>query len=173
MMKNSIQLLMFTLVLFLASCDGSKNVADNAKDAVFDNFENVMVCKANNYKKANLPDAKLKICFKGKFEESRNFTDFEVVSQNQETYYLIAKGMREGNTAQFAAELTEKDGELFLEDFNKLYYTCIARYCEGCTFKYTKDGTVGGCDCGEEQADKPKGYAACEHTIGIKTADKE
>ena len=166
-------LLVASLMLYLGSCDGSKKLPSDLDDAIFDNFEEIKLCKVTDSKNLDLPVIKLQACFRGKFEDSRGFNDFQIISQNQKDYYLIAKGTREGSLAQFATELVEKDGELVLQDFDRLYYTCIARYCDACAFKYSNNGTIAGCNCAEEKEDKPTGYAACEHTIGIKTSEKE
>jgi hypothetical protein len=164
------------LALLILGCDASKKSVDKvegSKDDIFEISSSIMLGKAADYQSIKLPASKFELFFSKKFEDSKDFKKFKIITKNNKDYYLICKGNREKNLAQFAIELELNEGDLILQSMNKLYYTCIARYCDACAFKYNKNGTIGGCDCGKESKDKRKGYAACEHTISIQTQEKE
>jgi hypothetical protein len=167
------------LTLLILGCDASKkstndkNANEKSDEVLFGKATSIPLGKAAKYESIDLPASKFKGFFSNKFEDSKDFEDFKIITKNNADYYLICKGLREKDPAQFAMELELIEGNLILQDVNKLYYTCIARYCAACAFKYNKNGTIGGCDCSEAKQDKPKGYAACEHTIAIKTEEKE
>lgn len=179
-MKLNITINYFLLILtlFLASCDGSKPVARGGLDAssnddIFNILDEKKLCPVSKYKTQSLPTKHLKTFFTAKFEDSKSFNDFEIVTQDNETYYLIASGKRERRATKFAIELEVQGSDLYLQDLNKLYYTCIGHYCDDCNFKYSSKGTIGGCDCGHLTEEPPKGFSPCEHTIAIKTKEKE
>ncbi len=164
------------LSLLIVNCDATKksNNDNNKSDEVtFGKIQNLTLGNTKDYQSIKLPDAKVKMFFVRKFDNSKGFNNFKIISKNEKDYYLICKGSREGDDSQFAIELEVSEQKLILQDVNKLYYTCIARYCDACSFKYNKNGTIGGCDCEKQTKDKPTGYAACEHTIAIKTEEKE
>lgn len=179
-MQKMKQLFLFAgLALLILGCDASKKSTNDKKDnekndeITFGKAASIILGKAAKYESIDLPADKFKTFFSNKFEDSKGFKDFKIITKNNKDYYLICKGSRENDLSQFAMELELIEDNLILQDVNKLYYTCIARYCDACAFKYNKNGTIGGCDCGKEADEKPKGYAACEHTIAIKTEEKE
>jgi hypothetical protein len=142
-------------------------------DDIFNILSEKKLCALAKYKTASLPTKYLKTFFLAKFEDSKSFNDFEIVTQNKETYYLIASGKRERKDTKFGIELEIKGTDLYLQDLNKLYYTCIGHYCDDCNFKFSSKGTIGGCKCDNLTEEPPKGFSPCEHTIAIKTKEKE
>jgi hypothetical protein len=161
-------------ILFCVSCVATNNNSDrDIVDIPIGELVDLTIATTKNYKSTRLPAGKLKAFFLAKFEDSSMFTDFEIISQNEENFYIIATGTREKKPTRFGVELEVTDNNLVLQDFNKLFFTCISHYCKTCDFKFDADGAISGCNCAELTETPPKGFAACEHTLAIKTLEKD
>ena len=174
-MKNllSIKLWLFSILIFV-SCDATKKSNDtDIVDISLGELVDLTIATTKNYKSAKLPTAKLKTFFLAKFEDSGVFGDFEIITKNEKNFYITAIGVREKKPTRFGVELEITDNNLVLQDFNKLFFTCIAHYCKACDFKFDTKGAISGCNCAELTETPPKGFAACEHTIAIKTLEKD
>lgn len=177
MQKSALGFLYFGLSiigLFLLGCNASKTSNSISDDNLFEGQANRTLCKKAEYANANLKTNQLKVFFSNKFENSRNFGNFNIITEDNTNFYLVATGKREGAATRFGIELAVVNDKIILEDFDKFYFTCIARYCNACDFKFNADGTIGGCNCTANSDEQPpKGYSPCEHTIAVKTSEKE
>jgi hypothetical protein len=169
-------LTIFSILVFFSCVATDKTDKANKTDIVdipMGQLIDLTVATTKNYESTRLPAGKLKAFFLAKFEDSGLFNDFEVITKNDKNYYLIATGIREKKPTRFGVELEVTDDNLVLQDFNKIFFTCIAHYCKACDFKFSDDGEISGCNCAELTENPPKDFAACEHTLGIKTLEKD
>lgn len=174
-MKNLLAIKLCLLsILICLGCDATKKSSEtDVVDIAVGELIDLTVATTKNYKSAKLPTAKLKAFFLAKFEDSGAFSDFEITTKNEKNFYIVATGIREKKPTRFGVELEVDNDNLVLQDFNKLFFTCIAHYCKACDFKFDAKGAISGCNCAELTETPPKGFAACEHTIAIKTLEKD
>lgn len=164
----------FFSVLICVSCVATNTSNDtDIVDIPMGELVDLTIATTKNYQSARLPTPKLKAFFLGKFEDSGMFSDFEIITKNKKNFYITARGIREKKPTRFGVELEVSENNLVLQDFNQLFFTCIAHYCKACDFKFNDDGEISNCDCPEITETPPKGFAACEHTIAIKTLEKD
>lgn len=173
-MNGHLKYVLILMIGLIGACTPSQKSAEKAmeKEDIFNKLSSITLGLTPKYKSLKLPKTKLRVFFSEKFGDSNGFKKFKIITDNEADYYLIASGMREGKKTQFAVELMQKQGYLIVEDFDQLYYSCIAKYCEDCSFRFNGKGTIGGCSCEALTEEPPNGRTACEHSIGIKSSEK-
>ena len=118
-------------VLICVSCVATNKSNDtDAVDIAVGELVDLSIATTKNYQSTRLPTGKLKAFFFAKFADSAVFTDFEIITKNEKVFYIIATGIREKKPTRFGVELEVIGNNLVLQDFNKLFFTCISHYCK-------------------------------------------
>ncbi len=174
-MKEQVKCILILLISLMTACTPSQKSGgkEATKEDIFNKLSSISLGSISKYEKLKLPKAKIRAFFSAKFAESNDFKNFKVLTKNEIDYYLVASGMREDKNTQFAVELEQKQDNLILQDFDKLYYSCIGEYCKECSFRFDDKGTINGCSCETLTEEPPQGRTACEHSIGIKSLEKD
>jgi hypothetical protein len=166
-------ILIFTLIFTSCVATNKKQSSRSMASISMEELMDFTVATTNSYASEQLPLAQLKAFFLVNFEGSTGFNDFKVITNDNQHFYITATGTREKKHTRFGVELGLSGNDLVLQVSNKLFFTCIAHYCEACDFKFSAEGSITGCGCSELTEDPPKGVVPCEHTISIKTSNLE